>query len=394
MSVKVSHKKIATSDLVVDLGLNPRRDSYDLPSMKEQILAIGRVTDSIVVEPHPDQKGKYRVLKGNRRTLAAQELIDDPNLAQGVHEAISKLEADVHEGLSDRERLSLVYDHGQQNQLTRAEIVVAVWKLSRNTWTEREIAVAMYQALARFTGQLKKINEAQHVTDPKEREKFITKWLHGTVGNYLLAAETMGEFIRSQVYLAELSADRPLNDKEKAAVVFSTSRTRINELNSAKQKDKKEGGWNPLDHWLKEEAFMALSPEQQKDYVKTETGHFIRKDEGGAEFNATIERFIKEDTSETSPKETRMTMKDLERRSDAARSGDLRRVYQRIMGKPVEGFDFDALDTEMHRRDKVFDFVRGNIDNIKDQTVRELLVAITYKGETEVQTAVKPFLKS
>lgn len=371
MSVKTSHRKVSASDLVVDMALNPRRESYDLPTMKEQILAIGRVTDSLVVEPHPDQKehkGKFRVLKGNRRTLAVQELLNDPQLPTGVHEAISKLECDVQEGLSDRERLELVYDHGQQNQLTRAEIVVAIWKLANNGWTEADITVRMYQALARFTGQLKKISEVQRITDPKDREKAIKKWLHGTVGNYLLAANEMGEFVRTQLYLAELSADRPLTDEEKGRVVFSVSRTRINELNSAKQKDKKDSSWNPLSAWP------------------------APKGEGGTEFNATIERFITEDSSDTGPRETRMTMKDLERRADAARSHNLRQVYQRVAGKPVEGFDFDALDVEMFRVDKVQRTIIGAMDGVKDKNVKELLVAIAYKGEAEVQTALKPFV--
>jgi hypothetical protein len=360
--LKTKTQKIHVDKLIVDLGLNSRIDSYNIPLMREQIAAIGRVTDPVAVEPHPSQEGCFRLLKGNRRTLGAQAWFHDPACPTALHDALEKLDCIVYEGLTERERMSLVFDQGMQQSLTRAEIVAAIWRLSNNMWTETEIILQMYTCLAIYTGQVKKLGEISRMPDEKDRQKAIKTWLHGTVGNFILAAQEMGELVREQFLLSEMSIDRALTDEEKARVQFKVNRARMTELSAAKTKDKKsEAGWS------------------------AETG--------GEAFNAKIEEFKSEDKGDTvAKKDNRLTVKTLESKAESAKSKDLRNVYMRVAGKEVNGFDFDSLDTELYRKGKVQDTVIAALDSIKDANVKALLFAIAYKGEVEVKKELLSFV--
>lgn len=251
-------KKVPASELVVNKSVNFRED-YDVPSMIEEIRHAGRV-----LEPLHVRLEDKTVLKGNRRASAVQALLADPKLPSDLREAIEKLDVIFYEGLDERELTEIVLDHGSQKPLSRVETVLACWRLQKQMYSETEVITLLYHVLARFTGNSQKAYEAGQIPEGPARVEFLKKWLHGTVGNYILAAGTMGEVVRDQFILTERAQERALTDDEKKLVKFTTSRDRINKLASAKKKDKDGAGWTVMD--------------------------------GGAEFNAKIAEFIAEDS--------------------------------------------------------------------------------------------------
>lgn len=394
MSMKVNNKKthLPVNKLFVDRVLNPRTDTYDTPGMVQAIRLLGRITDAVSVEPMPKShpqymEGLYRVLKGNRRTLAGQEIWMDPACPSNLKEALEKVQVTIYEDLDDHERLQLVFDHGTQRDLSRAETLTAVFRLLDNDMKAPEVVQMMYTCLARYTGSAKKLSEVEQISDPAKKEKAIKTWLHGTVGNYMDGLRKMGPVLRNQGWLTALEVDRKLSDEEKAQYLFECKASRVTQLSSAKTFDRdgntrgsRNGtGWEPLEE-IKEE----VSPEG-KSSLK-----FVG---GGATFNKQIEDFIKEDRGgSTEKKDKRLTAVKLVQLSDAAKSKELRAFYAKVGGKEIPGFDFDSLDTEIYRREKVQNELIASLDHIKDQGIKALVYAIAYKGEKEVNAALTSYV--
>jgi len=278
---KFTKKLIPVSDLVVDYSLNLRdKNNYDTAAMKADILVRGRVFDPIFVRGEDNV-----VLRGNRRTLACQELLADPKTPAGVRDAIEKLECQVYTGLTDEEQHEMLFDHGATKGLSRSEIVQAVWRLFKQGYSEAKIIVMMYYQIARFTGQERNLHEVTMITDPSAREAALKKRFHGTIGNFLLVIARLGEFVRSQYILTLRSEEKPgLEPGEKVDVRID--RSRVTELNKARAIDEKADGWT--------------------------------SDGGGKEFNALLEKYRQIDAGTvTEEKKSRLTPTELKQRADA-----------------------------------------------------------------------------
>lgn len=321
-------QKVTANTLVVDKQVNFRED-YDVPSMIEEIRHAGRV-----LEPLHVQFETQTVLKGNRRLSAVQALLADPKLPSDLRESIEKLDVIYYEGLDQKELTEIVLDHGSQKALTRVETVLACWRLQKLMYSEDEVITLLYHMLARFTGNMQKAYEASAIPEGPARKEFLKKWLHGTVGNYILAAGTMGEFVREQFILTERAADRKLTDDEKKLVKFQTGRDRINKLASAKKKDKEANGWNPSD--------------------------------GGTEFNAKIQEFIAEDNGSAPTPARRPSPSDMTKTSESMKSR-LSLAYQHCAGTLPEEqrIEIDALDSELYRFQEIQKAVRPILDRIE-----------------------------
>lgn len=319
--------KVPASELVVDRKVNFRED-YDVPSMIEDIRHAGAV-----LEPLHVRKEDNVVLKGNRRTSAVQALLADPKLPSDLRDAIEKLDVIYYEGLDEKELTEIVLDHGSQKPLSRVECVQACWRLQKQMYSETEIITLLYHTLARFTGNTQKMYEAGNIPEGPARTEFLKKWLHGTVGNYILAAGTMGELVREQFILTERAQDRKLTDDEKKLVKFTTSRDRINKLASAKKKDKEGAGWSNTD--------------------------------GGVEFNAKIAEFIAEDNGSAPTPARKPTSTDMEKTAESMKS-ELSKAYLHCAGKLPEGqrIDIDALDTELFRVSEIKKALRPIVDRV------------------------------
>lgn len=341
-------RSVDATTLVVDRALNFRQD-YDIPSMIDEIKRAG-----CVLEPIHAVLGTNQVAKGNRRVTAVQAILADPNAPADLKERLRNLDVIYYEGLTDQELTELVLDHGSQKSLTRVEIVLAIWRLQAQMMSEKDIITLMYQLLARYTGNVNKANEAAGMSEGPARTKFLTEWLHGTVGNYIMAAGRMGQFVRRQFVLTDAAIDRKLTEEETKELVMKVGRDRINQLSSAIKKDKENGSWNQKDH--------------------------------GIEFDKKIAEFIAKDagTGTTEEPQTKPTVTQMEGAAGSLKS-TLSNVYLHCAGKlPKAKFvEIESLDIEIDRLDMV------------KQTIREMVDRVDLKGKFgggEVRELLKLFL--
>jgi hypothetical protein len=286
---KPTRKIMSVANLKVDETLNVRLpENYDVESMMSQILEVGRIVQPIVIRGEDNV-----VLAGNRRTKAGQRLLEADDTPADVKENLQKVECIVYTGLSPEDTMKIVLDHGTQKGINRTETVLAVWRLDKLMFSEAQIITQMYYVLAKYTGNEAKLADVPR--DFKARDAFLKKWLHGTVGNYILAAARMGEYIRQQFILTARAEDKLLKTDEKVEV--RCSRQRITDLSAAKNADAREGGWDP--------------------------------DKGGVKFNEMIQKFKDEDAGvivgDSGPK--RPSAKDLKEKSNAFKTSLVRKAF-------------------------------------------------------------------
>lgn len=347
MASKPTRKTLSAKQLVVDFDLNIRdRSNYDLGTMKDQIRTAGQVIKPILVEKQGD---RYVVLSGNRRTLASQELLTEESLPANLKASLEKLDVLVYEGLSETERLALVIDHGSEKGISRTELVQAVWRLAKAFWSEIDIIKLLYFSLAQYTGAAtKKLPEIQKITDEKQRTEALRKWLHGTVGNYMLAAAKMGTYVREQFILTHKSQDNMLAEGEKVEV--NISRDRIVELSKARTADEANGGWST--------------------------------EKGGTRFNELLERYKAEDAGNaTKERSSRPSAKDLLDRIDVFKSQPMKRMLRLAAEGPSEqtkGLDSD--DDAIYRNEQIFSAVMRNVEKVPKGTPLDAFIGLYLHG--------------
>lgn len=342
---------VNVNELKVDTGLN-YRDDYDIASLQDDVIRQGRILEPLHVELETK-----RVLRGNRRTLTAQKLYNDPTTAPELRAALEKLEVIFYSELTDSEREELVLDHGSQKSLTRTEIVKAVWRLAMKMYSEREIIGLLYQRLAEFTGNKDKAQQVSRMTDKGARDKFLAKWLHGTVGNYLLPAARMGENVKEQLLLTERNREGTLTDEEEKSLLWSTNRDRIGDLNTAKNED--GAAWEPT--------------------------------KGGPKFNAQIEAFIKEDADKKAGLDKKSGKRkysadDMKNAADTMQS-PLRLAFLQCAGELDDAGKSKviAADAEFYRIQRIMSALIPQVERVNEPNVRALLSAITRPEGTETQ---------
>lgn len=341
-------KTISIKSLKADYGVNIRDVSnYDITTMMEQIRSAGRIIKPLVIRGEDNM-----VLQGNRRFRAACALLEQPDLPQDLHDALSKLDCIVYTGLSEQDTLSLIIDHGSEKPISRSEVVTAVWRLDRQFFNEGQIINLLYYALAKYSGNERKLAEVP--TKPgKERDTFLKKWLHGTVGNYILAAAKMGDYVREQFLLTHKSEDKLLKPERKEGdvtipaetVEMRCSRDRITQLSAAKSADQKDKGWTP--------------------------------ELGGVAFNALIEKFKGQDSGAVpDEKNPRPTVKELEEKADQFKNPAIRNALLVAAGNQEAGRSLVDMDDRLTRLSFVMDTLRNGVANIIDPDVKAFVEAI------------------
>lgn len=343
MASKSTNKTVSIVELKVDTKTNVRlATNYDVPAMKQAILDVGRITDPIHVRAED-----MVVLRGNRRTLAGQELLADPSTPQEVAASLKKVAVVMHDVKpGSSEELAVILDHGSQKRLSRTEVLLAVWRLDKQFMSEGQIIGLLYSALAVYTGNTKKETEAAGIANLKDRSDYLRKWLHGTVGNYMLAGNKMGEYVREQMVKTHLSEDKLLPTGDK--VECRMSRDRITQLSAAKSKDDpKNGGegWSP--------------------------------DQGGRHFNELLEKFKAEDRGEQEAEGSkRPSAKALRERADAFNSPGIKAALMLAAGDTEQGralVDIDDLSYRLHLAAEV---LAKRLSGITNPEVKHLIDAI------------------
>lgn len=361
-------KTYSVNTLKADYALNIRDvNNYDITTMVEQIRSAGRVLKPLLIRGEDKM-----ILQGNRRYRAVMWLLEQNDTPDELRQAISKLDVIEYSGLSEKDTIGLIIDHGGEKPISRSEVVAAVWRLDMQFYSEAQIIGLLFYALAKYSK-----NEQKLVDMPskpgKERDAYLRKWLHGTVGNQMLAAAKMGNYVKTQFMLTRKAEDRLLAPERKEmidnvevtipaeTVEMKCSTTRITELSAAKSADLKAGGWTP--------------------------------EAGGDAFNKLIEKFKAEDRGEeASDKPTRPSPKDLREKADQFSSPAIRNALLVAAGDQEAGRGLVELDDRLKRLTMVMDSLRTAFPAIIDPNVKALVNAIL--SDTlpagEVDVCLKP----
>jgi hypothetical protein len=338
-------------------------DTYNTGALKDVTRTQGGIPGRLNVEEfkapagplgHQLKAGEvyYITLAGNRRLTAAKELVDDGSTPSALVDALQKLPCNVYKDLDDEQRRELVND--QRNQrYARAELVLYCWRLQMAGLSYAQIAMFVYQQMITYTGQGQKmLPKIEACKTLEERTKVITTWLKGTLDTIILNCGKMGPRVRRALLLSDMLIDgiAPVigQDSEGNPVYetpeFKPSQGRCSELARAKKKDEASpGGWDP--------------------------------ERGGAEFNATIAKFIREDKNVDElgnplPNEPqRASVEKLSEQKGLTQSRAAKAAIEIASGRPVLQFaDFDA---EARRLELLVETASKLKDGIKNKDVKE-----------------------
>jgi hypothetical protein len=354
---KPTNKTVSIMSLKVDTSVNIRLvNNYDLESMKEQIRMAGCIIKPLII------RGEDKVvLSGNRRTLAGQELYNDPSTSAELKERLSKVQVIEYTGLTEEETLQLVLDHGGEKPISKTEVVLSVWRLDKQMYSERQICTWMVNALADYTSNKRKLIELP--SEPGAREKAIHRWLHGTVGNYILAASKLGNYVREQFLLTHKSDDKLLEPGEK--VEMKCDRTRISDLTTARGKDQLNGTWS------------------------TAGGNAT-----GLEFDKLIEKYKEEDRSGKKDKVERLSQKELSDKADQFSSPGIKAAFAVAAGNQDAGRQLHDIDAANYALMLKCEVLEKHGAAITDPFVKELVRVLTNPSlpAAAVEDALKPWL--
>lgn len=327
---------------------------HDYTTIMEQIRSMGRIVKPPVLVEKEDG---LHILQGFRRIGGSQRLLTDPTITAELKEALSKCLCIVYKDITPAEELALMFDDGGQKQIGHWGIVNSVWKLDKMFYSEAQIALMMFQSLARFTKNEAKIMTLS--TNPKIREEEVKTWFHGTLGNYMLSAAKMGPYVREQFLLTMKAKDGTLAKDE--VVRIKMSQARVTALSKAKNSEK--------DMWTPEE--------------------------GSPAFNALLDQFAAEDGGAPKEKLSRPDVKELREKADAFFSPLIRKSLLLAAGeKGPKVADLDKDDDEYKRMSAN---IRKTMDILpelreKNELVANLIGAVINGSASDVQKHFETFV--
>lgn len=340
-------------------------DTYNSGTLKDVIKAQGGVPGRLVVEEFKAPNGPlgsqfkpgevyYITLAGNRRLNAAKELVADGTTGKELVEMLQKLPCNIYVDLDDQQRRELVNDQRSQ-RYQRAELVAYCWRLQAAGLTFSQIAMFVWPQMIGYTGQGQKmLPRIEACKDLTERTKVVTQWLKGTLDTIILSCGRMGPRVRRALLLSDMLIDgiapvigkdsegEPIYEKPE----FKPSQGRCSELARAKKADEQSpGGWDP--------------------------------EKGGAEFNATIAKFIREDKGLNEagepipPQPVRKSIEALKNQRDITNSRVGKAALEIAAGK--EQLQFADFDAEAKRLEDLVEVGIQYKDGIKDAKVAAFL---------------------
>lgn len=135
-------KTIKFGDIVIDLTRNVRmvESSYDVTSLKADIMSRGLISPLVVVE-RPDDK--YDLLQGFRRAVAIREILADEKTPAPVKAGFETVSALVYTALTKAEEADLINDHSNVKLLNPFEEYMSVKMFALSGLTRDQIAERM-----------------------------------------------------------------------------------------------------------------------------------------------------------------------------------------------------------------------------------------------------------
>lgn len=347
-------KHLKITDLAVDPQLNIRfragtesygvkitRDTYDLSTLETQIIDAGQIFEPIVVSKQKDNS--YKVLRGNRRTLAGQNVYNAGTTTVNLKNALDKVPCQVYSDLTPAEEKEMVLDQNSKPFL-RSELIKFVWSMQAEGKSFPMIAAMTYETFGRLNGKsgADKLTEMAAIppADHEKRRSVLLSWLRGSLDMTIMAAYNLGVRVQKAMLLSEMKRDGLVNetDEQPEFDAAKNGQARMTALRKAKELD---SDWN---------------------------AHT-----GGANFNAKIEEFIKEDKTGTKAVVVKALSKsENESFAKASKSSLGRACFTRAAG--TENAEFLRLDEKfaiIEAKEKIL------YDKYKDNLKPEILAVLS-----------------
>lgn len=116
----------------------------------------------------------------------------------------------------------------------KSELVETIWELARDGKNEKWIVTNLYVPLLHFVGRAQDLPEVLALNG-QDREQYLRLKFHGVVGNYILAALHLGDYVKMQFMQTMKHHDGLIGAD---SVELNCERDVINELHRANHKDK------------------------------------------------------------------------------------------------------------------------------------------------------------
>lgn len=334
-------------------GVTVNKDGYDLPTMVAQIVERGKIVEAIHVSRRKD--GTNVVLRGNRRTLAGQMLLNDPGTPDELRKELTKTRVLVFSDLTPESEREMVMDQNSK-PFNRSEIIRYAWSLRQNGKSFDSIAVDNFEMWGQFGRNARTVQKLAEIraipeTDIATRRKAIKTWLRGTVDEYVLPAYDLGPIVQKACILSEMQLDGLLTDQDEKPHFYTTreGQARMKALGQAKEKDGSK--WNPHT--------------------------------GGEAFNALIEEYHKKDfpapgtVTVTEPTKKRPSVAELKIRMNACKSSPARMAFSIAAGNDEKEFiDRDDSLSLLEAKETLFLQYAENLNPDATVNLRDVLTQI------------------
>lgn len=351
------------------ISINIRFDNnLDIPTMIDTLVGDGKVEDDVRLwKPFEADRKEYGlaedeliIIRGYRRVGASRVIVGSPdNYSATLVETLKKIPAKVYDGLTKQEAIEMVLDHNSMKRIAKSEIVRSVQTRFTNGGTEMDIILEMHRIIGEdLLGKSDKVKELEAISDPSERRKFASKWLHTFVGNYLIKGCKMGPFVREQVLFHYKQADGLLVEGE--TIHFKANTTAMQALSAAKTDDEKNGTW------INGVTGIRVNGETGKHVV--DGGGDVTKDVLGKLIDAHKNGTAPETDDEPKP----LSKKDLADRRDSFQSKAAIGAVRVALGYEVPTLAND--DYQAARRENNENLIKEFIDKVKvPEPVKDLL---------------------
>lgn len=216
-------------------GVKLMKDSYDIPGMIQQLIDGFGVREPIQVSVRKD--GSMVPLRGNRRTIAGQQLVNDPATPEPLRkQLLTQTPMILLTGLTEAQERELVNDQTTKSFL-HSEVVRYIFSLRRSQWSYERIALLLWETMGKFSGNKKKVAEIRDIVDAQLKKEKIKSWLRGTLDCYLIWGYDLGQFTQKQILLTEMALDGLITDDMEKPYVKTMNQKRVAALKKAKDLD-------------------------------------------------------------------------------------------------------------------------------------------------------------
>ncbi len=181
-------------------NLNPKAD-LGVESMVDSIREKGGL------ETPPEINGDTMdLMRGYRRLTAAGILLNDPNTPEELKAKLRTVKVKAWYNISQQRETELRFDDGESKPLAKSEIMKSWFRL-RSTFDVKTCKRLAYQSIARYTGNLKKANQAEQLRGV-DRDNFLNTWFKGTIDQFLEYAILFGPKCQECLVMSELASER------------------------------------------------------------------------------------------------------------------------------------------------------------------------------------------